>query len=1005
MRRFPHFIKSKHLLAAVFSLAYINMYAETGDTIFYEPFDSEEDFSKWTIVDNNGGRTWEYLKGKAAYMLDYQTGLPADDWYISPEFTLDAGRVYELQLYVGAQSKPENLKVCLGTSEDPTTFTQEIADFYQITKTSNGTKTFKLCVKASGSYRLGFYAYSEAKMYRVEIDDVLITDLSSASVPGQITSLNVTPAERGGMSSTVTFNAPSLTANDETLTGTCDISIYRNAEETAAKTFTAVNAGETVTWNDEQPTHGFNTYSVVAANADGAGQAVEQKAFVGLDKPTPATDVVAKLNSDKSVTVTWTAPTASVNGGYVDFENITYNIERNGTSIATAVKGTSYTDKVPVERGQALVAYTITPIAATETGEATTSLSVATGTPLTLPYKESFANQSMSSPWYTDGTQADFAWGMIGDDEMGEFEEVMSQDSDNGMIYAESKLADAGDQSRYVSPMLDLSSAVNPVLKFWFYKARSPWYDPEYDGEINDRVEVQIAYDGGEWTAIDNATFYQNESSNGWTECEVTLPKGNASFVNVAFLATAEADVTAYRNIYIDNISIDEADHAKDLVLNALTVDNKRISINETATLTAAVFNRGGSTATGYTVDFYRDGEVVATVNGDDLEAAKTANVTYTMTATPADAKKDSIVWMAKVNYDGDELAENNASDEITTSVRGSEMPSVTGLTATGELHNAKLTWNEATAVEAVAHGEMTSVTDDFESYTPFLIEGFGDWTVYDGDKSTTLNSPRIPYDYDHQGEPMAFQVFNIEKSGVWVEDFNLDDAFRQMDDGKQMLICPSTDYPAENDDWLITPRLDGRAQTVTFYAKSASYDSEWINVYYSNSDNHHDSFTKLNEGDQLYVNDGWTKFSFDVPEGARYFAVRCVRRSVMLMLDNFTYAPYDGSQEAATLVGYNVYRDDVKLNETPIKSAEFVDTDVDSYDAVYTVTAVYDRGESDYSNEATLTASSINGIDGTTGNTPAAIYTTDGKRVSTPVRGVNIVRTTDGTTRKIMVK
>jgi len=1003
MKIFLRFIQSRYLLAALFSLAYINMYAETGDVILSETFDTEDDFNKWTIVDNNGGRTWEFLNGMASYMLDYQTGLPGDDWYISPEFTLAADRVYELEFDLAIASRRENLKVCLGTSADPSSFTQVIDDFNDVDKTVNGKKTYKIYVKASGTYRLGFYAYSEAQSHRIDIDNVLLTDISAATVPGQSTALTVTPAERGGMAATVAFTAPSLTANDETLTGTCDINIYRNGDETAVKTFTAVTPGATLTWNDETPTHGFNAYKVVASNADGTGQAVEQKAFVGLDKPMAVTDATAKLNADKSVTVTWTAPTASVNGGYVDFDNITYNIDRNGASIATAVKGTSYTDNVPVERGQALVAYTITPVAATETGEAATSSSVVTGSPLAIPYKESFANQTMSSPWHTDGTISTFEWGMIGDDEDGEFEEVMTQDSDNGMIYAESKTADYGEQSRYVSPLLDLSSAVNPVLKFWFYKARSPWYDPEYDGAIDDRVSVQISYEGGEWQNIDNATFYLNENLSGWNECEVILPKGNASFVNIAFLATAESEGSAYRNIYIDNISIDEAEHAKDLALSSLTADNKRIDINATTTLTAAVFNRGSSAVADYTVDFYRDGEVVATVKGAEVEPAKTATVTYTMTATPADAKKDSIVWMAKVNYEGDELLENNVSTEITTSVRGSELPTVTGLTATGELHNAKLKWNEAASVEAVAHGEMTSVTDDFESYKPFIIDGIGDWTVYDGDKATTLNSPRIPYDYDHQGEPMAFQVFNIEKSGVWVEDFNLDDAFRPIDDGKQILICPSVDYPAENDDWLITPRLDGREQTITFYAKSASYDSEWINVYYSTTDNHHDSFTKLNEDDQLYVADNWRMLTFDVPEGARYFAVRCVRRCVMLMIDNFTYAPYDDSKEAATLVGYNVYRNDVKLNESPIKSAEYVDKDVDSYDVVYTVTAVYDRGESDYSNESTLTVSSISGAADAAKAVPTAVYSTDGKRMSTPVRGVNIVRMADGTVHKVI--
>lgn len=57
-------------------MAAIGARADSGDVVFGETFDTEEDFARWTLVDNNGGRTWEYLNGAAAYMLDYQTGLP-----------------------------------------------------------------------------------------------------------------------------------------------------------------------------------------------------------------------------------------------------------------------------------------------------------------------------------------------------------------------------------------------------------------------------------------------------------------------------------------------------------------------------------------------------------------------------------------------------------------------------------------------------------------------------------------------------------------------------------------------------------------------------------------------------------------------------------------------------------------------------------------------------------------------------------------------------------------
>ena len=106
------------------------------------------------------------------------------------------------------------------------------------------------------------------------------------------------------MSADLSFVAPAVTATDEALSANVDINIYRNDSEAVVKTFSDVNPGSALTWKDTEPAHGFNTYRVVAANAEGEGAAAEQKVYVGNDTPVAVTDAVAKLNADKSVTVT-----------------------------------------------------------------------------------------------------------------------------------------------------------------------------------------------------------------------------------------------------------------------------------------------------------------------------------------------------------------------------------------------------------------------------------------------------------------------------------------------------------------------------------------------------------------------------------------------------------------------------------------------------------------------------------------------------------------------------
>ena len=979
-------------------------WASPGDVLLEETFDSQEAFDSWTIVDQNGGRTWEYLNGMAAYMLDYQTGLPGDDYYISPEFELDADNVYELTFYMGVLSKTENLRVLLGTSTDPASFTQVLADYPGVVKDDSGDKTVKVYAATSGTYRLAFYAYSEPEQHRVEIDNVKLIEKSSKGVPGEVTGLVLTPADLGANEATLAFTAPAVTAAGETLSEITAIDVYVNG--VLEKTFDNPAPGEALTYLDTEVENGFNTYRIVARNGEGEGSAVEATAFVGMDMPVAPANAVAKLNNVMSITVTWDAPTQSVNGGYVDYSAITYRVERISESsgvVAEGISETSYIDNIPVTEGQVNASYTITPLYNGNEGEAVQSNSVVTGKPLDLPYKASFAWGELEN-WTQDGEVHDFdfyATGDIYDDWSGE-PLIEAPDYDGGFLVAESQYADYDTHSRLVSPMLNLNSVSVPTMKFMFHYGRSAWYDPEWDGEIDDNIQVQVSFDGGEWQDVENAQFFLNEMTDQWVECEVILPKNvDANFANIGLLASALSDqMGARRDLYVDNIRIGEASVENDLAVTAFTIDPKRVNVGENFEMKYDIMNRGSQDAPDFTVNIYRDGELYQSVNGQNLNAGASVTGTATYTATVADAEMESIDWQVEVVWADDLMPENNISATIATSVRPNELPAPEYLSATSSEGNVTLMWDACESVEP-AQGEMEYVTDDFESYRPFSIDGVGDWTLYDGDQATTLVTPHIPVTYENQGAPMAFQVFNTTETQVWVDD-NMDNAFMPHS-GEQYMAAPSVDYPYENDDWLITPRLDGRAQTIKFWAKAATFDSEWINVYASTTDNHHDSFVKLNDEERIYVGDGWREYSFDVPEGTTYFAVRCIRRSVMLMVDDFTFAPAATDEAPRTLTGYNVYRNGEMIAFVPAPETSYT-TENAGNDATYYVTAVYEQGESLPSNEVSIQASAIEEV---MADMPAdaRIYDIQGRQHSELQPGVNIIRYSNGTVRKVFVK
>lgn len=992
--------------AALALLSSVSALAGTGDSIFAETFDTEDAFNQWTIVDANGGRSWEYLSGKASYMLDYQTGLPGDDWLISPAFQLEGDKIYELEFYMGIMSRTENLRVLLGTSTDTTTFTKVLADYPNVVKANSGTKKVKIYVQASGEYHLAFYAYSAANMHRIDIDNVRITEVSAKGVPARVQNLTLVPGDEGALSATLTFNAPKVSADDEPLTGNLDITIFRNGATCATKSFEDVAPGTVLEWTDTNVEHGTNTYIVSTFNTAGVGEDAEIADFIGLDQPTPVTGLTARVNSQRGVTLSWTAPTTSVHEGYFDPTHLKYSVYRDGEKLGDAVSETTFTDANPVDEGQRELVYSVQPEADGEVGEQTSATSVVTGIPLELPYVESFANQSVDTPWMLDPDVKDFEWTLMPDDEDGEYEEITSQDGDNGILRAESKYAYQGEQSRYISPLIDLSSVTNPTMTFWFYYARSQWYDPDYEGAINDNLRIQVQTDGGEWKDVDNATFYLNDNSKGWTKCEVNLPKQEGTFSRIGLLATADSEESAYRNIYIDNITIDESSYANDLALDSFTVDRQRVNIGETGHFRVSVRNRGTSAITDYNVLIYRDGEVVDTLAGVTIEPGTKQYFDYDVKGTLADAQADNYLYFAEIDNPSDELIANNASEDVEFSVRRPDVPATDGLQGTrGTDGKVRLTWNAAQSVAASDGDDMEPVTDDFESYTPFIIDSIGDWTVYDGDEMNTLASPRIPNAYENEGDPMAFQVFNNVDAGTWVED-NYDDPF-EAHSGNQYLICPSADYPAENDDWIITPRLSGKEQTISFWAHSASYDLEWIQVLTSTTDNHHASFVKISDGEHLSVPERWHQYSFTVPAGTRYAAVRCVYRKVLLFLDDFTYTPYGGATDGCTLRGYNVYRDGKKVNAGLVMSPVYTDSKAAEGTHTYRVTAVYTEGESDFSNEVTIsdTPTGIGEVTENGGFTAVERYNVAGQRIAAPAKGVTIERAADGKVRKTICK
>ena len=349
---------------------------------------------------------------------------------------------------------------------------------------------------------------------------------------------------------------------------------------------------------------------------------------------------------------------------------------------------------------------------------------------------------------------------------------------------------------------------------------------------------------------------------------------------------------------------------------------------------------------------------VLATKTVESLAAQSSVNVEISYTPPIGMAGSELTVY-GVVGYDSDEEQDDNRTKTaVVTKVNGSSYPVATGLTGNREGAAVKLAWSAPSLSKPVAE----VVTDGFEDYDPFTIDGFGAWTVADVDGGNTYVFGESQ-SWPNAGQPQAFMIFDMNSehiAGLGVDErFMMDNSH-----GSKLAVCwssdPQTTDLGHNDDWLISPRLADGGQTVSFQAKA--YDSsftESIEVYYSTTGNAVEDFTNNLAKVSPVPADMWATYTYDLPANATYFAIRCVSANAFLLgIDNVVYKPQPVLPERLAVESYNVYRNGELLDNTA--ATEFTDNAPADGDNVYAVSVVYNMGESILSVPCTVGTSGI---------------------------------------------
>lgn len=854
----------------------------TYDDIFATSFDTKDAFDLFTVINvDPKSKTWDFVKSAECARIDNDMGntITKDDYLVTPALDLKAGSTYRVTFvtWTANDRYPEKIRVVMGSEATAEALTDVIVEETVVNSADVKEITGSFTVPADGSYYLALHAVSDAGMYQLNVDDLVISRGVSPMAPAEISDFTAIPDPDGALKVKLSLTAPAANMAGEPLESLDSVVIRRGTTVVAALEATP---GQELIFDDIVETPGSYKYTATAISPQGKSIDAMATIWVGIAVPSsPETLDVEELQPGK-LKFTWKQVPTNIHGHLISPSQVRYTIYAGGTTRVLAEDlsgGEAIVDYPSPGMPQDITYFTLK--ASTSAGtsaKAAETPVIAVGTPYSMPYVENFPDGLL-----TPGQVAE----IIPDPETpvarwGYFEQMVANDvipvaPDGGMLVFTPY--GAGNTSTFRTGKIAVEAdAANPFFSFYYYAMP----------DAEDVLKI----------AIDNDTVRTltiGADQRGWKEVMLPLDSYKGEVVRISLTAyCSDRNI----NICVDNLAV------KDFLLEDLALSRVRIPYEmKPATdhkCSIRVENNGVNTSADFKLTVSSGENLLWSGSGSALERGATRDFEFTV--NPDFDQSGEVAFDVVLEYTADENQENNSAT-VSSQVTGINLPAVENITATSTSDGYLITWDDINAGTL----PVRRVTEGFESYDEFATAGAGEWTFVDGDGCNVLGIRDGYHSYPGMFEPMAFMVFN-----------NHDGYFPQIGtssfapyEGGQCLISASVDClnstDCSNDDWLISPLLSGNAQTVSFFARSSGMVfPENIKVMASSTDNMISSFTEVASYEKL--SSKWTEFTVDLPAGSRYFAIRNVSYDqYILFVDNISFeaAPLD-----VTVEGYDVY-------------------------------------------------------------------------------------------------
>lgn len=738
------------------------------------------------------------------------------------------------------------------------------------------------------------------------------------SVPKAPT-FTVTPDAQGRNRVVVEITLPTQNKVGKPVSKITAVKLYR--ANVLIKEFTDPDRSKVV-FTDSVPTMNMNySYAVLASNKFGDGPKVSKTAYVGIQKPaTLDAYSIQELEPRKKVRISWTAPVKDTNGRPIDPASVTYTINQvnwlnQTTTLAQDYKDTSFDLDIS---GMSTDCLSFTVTAKNSVGSTSAKASsnkVYTGAPLKGKYVESFAEGGIHAPLYVGMYKLGrLSFGTTKDDLV---EEMKASDSDNGhMAFT---LQTWPNDGQLITNYIDLTGTKNPHAMMSIYRSSAP-----KEGTF----EILVCCDSVETSLVKDSL--KNLPSIGWNPVGADLKNYIGKIVQVLY--RFECNEIGY--VHMDNLRVEDSETPDLLIANI--AGPEKVKIGRPAEIEARLTNQGAGKTGEIELQLLCNGKTVTTskIDGMDGYTARTVSLAHTVDAINKDEEQ---AFKLKVVCANDPNSSNNETSEIKISCVPSDLPAVSALK--GEKgKDVLLSWT-APDLNLIPKDK---VTEDFESYES-LKDVNGAWTTVDGDKEEiagfTVNGVKLGVTGPHGFFIWDTTIPPGESSFCTVRE-----------GGKKYAVSLYINKPnVLCDDWLISPELNENPQKIVYWMRAYYNFPIPYEICISKKTKNPEDFERL---DSIYYNSYWKKYTYDIPQGTKYFAFHAIHNgptngmsSPMLMIDDVTYTP--AGRGEGELVGYNIYRDGVKINKEPVKECSYLDEGNGEASHEYKVSAVYDKGES----------------------------------------------------------